>query len=60
MRRFDYGSKKNMEVYGSEEPSTYCLDHLGRLPFKSYLFRGLKDAVITDESFTRLVSRFAE
>lgn len=28
MTRFDYGPKKNMEIYGSEDPTVYCLDHL--------------------------------
>lgn len=48
MKRFDYGPQKNLEVYGSETPSTYSLCHLERLPFKSYLFRGKMDAVMNE------------
>lgn len=48
MKKFDYGPKKNLEIYGSETPETYCLEHLQSLPFKTYLFRGMKDAVIND------------
>ena len=40
LRRFDYGSAKNKEIYGSEQPHTYSLTHLPILPFKTYLFRG--------------------
>jgi hypothetical protein len=58
MRRFDYGTKKNLEVYGSEEPKAYCLKHLENLPFKSYLFKGTKDAVMSHQCFEKLASLF--
>jgi len=58
MRKFNYGRKRNMEIYGKHEPDAYCLKHLEDLPFNTYLFRGSKDAVIPQNNFIQLVSMF--
>ena len=43
MRKFDYGVQKNKEIYGSETPHNYSLDHLKNLSFRSQLIKGEKD-----------------
>ncbi len=58
MRKFSYGKQKNIEMYNSPVPPSYSLDHLKTLPFNSYLFRGLKDTVISDKDFGSLVDSF--
>ena len=60
LKRYDYGSTKNKQYYGTEEPQSYCLKHLEHLPFNSYLFRGTKDAVSGQGSFKKMVNKFDE
>ena len=55
--RFDYGKKKNMELYGLENAPEYDLSHLSEIDFNCYFFNGEKDAVITKENFGSLTSR---
>ena len=54
MVKYDYGKKKNIEIYGCENPPTYSYDSLKKLPFKCYLFRGTSDILIKDEDFKLL------
>jgi hypothetical protein len=51
MKKFDYGASQNMKIYGSSLPPTYSLTHLSSLPFETYLFRGMKDAVMSGQDF---------
>lgn len=58
MKNFDFGQEKNMELYGRQTPPAYSLKHLLVLPFNTYLFKGNKDAVMSDKDFTNLVGEF--
>lgn len=60
MKKFNFGKNTNLVIYGREDPPSYSLDHLKELPFNTYLFRGLKDAVMNDIDFKRLVDKFGE
>lgn len=51
MSKFNHGKSKNMALYGSQRPPAYCLQHIKELPFKTYLFRGMKDAVMNTLDF---------
>jgi hypothetical protein len=44
--------------YSREDPPAYGLEHLKDLPFKTHLFRGMKDAVMNEPDFHALVSKF--
>jgi pimeloyl-ACP methyl ester carboxylesterase len=59
-RKFCYGRKKNLQLYGDETPPEYCLSHLKELPFPCFLFRGEKDGLASHEDFTELVGLFNE
>jgi len=54
MRKFDHGKKKNNILYGSVIPPEYCFNHLRDLPFKSYIFKGGKDAVMSNKDYQKL------
>ena len=54
MKKFDYGKKKNKEVYGEEESPEYSFSHLESLPFNTHIFKGSKDAVISDKNWSKL------
>lgn len=56
-RKFDYGKKKNEEVYGNILPPTYNFDRLRECSFNKYLFRGMKDAVMSEHDFNFLLSK---
>lgn len=58
MHRFDYGEQENLKKYGQPSPPAYGLEHIEKIPFKTYLFRGMKDAVMNDEDFSELVARY--
>lgn len=60
MRKFNYGKRKNNQLYGVDHPPAYCLNHLRTLPFNTYIFKGQKDAVMNDKDFRTLVSQFHE
>jgi hypothetical protein len=58
LRKFCYGPKKNLSVYGSETSPEYSLSHLMNLNFKSYLFRGEKDSLVSEKDFKKLIELF--
>jgi lysosomal acid lipase/cholesteryl ester hydrolase len=58
--KFCFGRRRNLQVYGMEQPPEYCLQHLKTLPFASLLFRGEKDGLASHEDFMELVGRFDE
>lgn len=60
MKKFNFGKNKNMKEYGREQPPAYCLNHLKELPFNTYLFRGMKDAVMNEVDFNLLIDKFGE
>lgn len=60
MRKFDHGKKKNKIVYGAEIPPEYKFDHLKSLPFKSYIFKGEKDAVMSNKDYENLQELMGE
>lgn len=55
MAKFDYGKKKNLEKYGKQEAPEYSFDHLRDLSFNSYIFKGEKDAVISEKDYQKIV-----
>ena len=57
-RKYDYGATKNKLIYGSEIPPDYSFDHIRDFPFKTHIFRGEKDAVISDKDFEFLTGHF--
>lgn len=52
---FDYGAKKNMEVYQRETPKEYDLTGLKRVKVPSLIVSGSRDALVTEESVRKLV-----
>ena len=56
-RKFDYGQRRNRELYGCDQPPSYNFDRLKQFCFNKYIFRGAKDAVISDKDFSLLVSK---
>jgi hypothetical protein len=57
LRKFDFGRKKNLQIYGTEEPPAYEFGALKKHTFNKYLFRGSKDAVISELDFDLLLSK---
>lgn len=51
--QFDYGRKKNMEIYGTYDPPAYDLSKF-RIPV--YLIRGENDLVCTKEVRSDLIN----
>ncbi len=45
-------------IYGSEIPPQYSFNHIREFPFKTHIFRGEKDAVISDKDFDFLTGHF--
>jgi hypothetical protein len=56
-KKFNYGIKKNRQIYGSDEPPSYNFCKLKQYSFNKYIFRGTKDAVISDKDFNLLMSK---
>lgn len=44
-----------MLLYKQPTPPEYTFTHLKNLPFKSHIFRGKKDAVISEKDFLDMV-----
>lgn len=57
MKKFDHGKKKNKQIYDSEEPPSYNFEHLDSLPFNTHIFKGTKDAVISEKNFSLLKTK---
>lgn len=55
-KKFDFGKKKNRTVYGSDSPPSYNFNNLKQFSFNKYLFRGMKDAVMSEQDFNFLLS----
>jgi hypothetical protein len=55
MAKFDYGKRKNELLYGTDSPPEYQFDHLKSFNFNSYIFRGLKDAVVSEKDYNKIV-----
>jgi len=45
MQKFDYGAKKNLQIYGTEEAPCYEVEKLKDFTIPKFLFVGTKDVI---------------
>ena len=55
VQKFDYGTKKNMEVYGQPNPPEYPIENLKQITIPKYLFYSPSDPLADIEDVNDLI-----